>query len=418
MSKGPPSYHRGPTALAHGESAGSIPRVGEIAAEGRGQKAIPDAPARHARAYTIGVTLLLLALAAPVVALKMGNPDEGSLPETRTERRAYDLVAAGFGPGGNGPLIVAVDVSEDASVVEPLRRAIRSDSGIDAVTAPEVSTAAGVATLTAYPATGPQDAATRATLSRLRSDVLPAVLAGSPARAHIGGQTATFADVSDRVQDRLPLFIAAVILLSFLLLVVVFRSVVVPLKAALMNLLSIGAAYGVLVMVFQWGWGADLIGLESTIPVISFIPMFMFAILFGLSMDYEVFLLSRVREEYLRTGDTATSVINGIAATARVITSAALIMICVFLGFVLSDDPATKMFGLGLATAIFIDATIVRLVLVPAAMTLLGERNWWLPRWLQWLPEVHVEGAASEAAAPGGAHEDPRRGEPALGVGA
>ncbi len=292
----------------------------EGAAAGSGWRRWGDHVARHARAYTIGVTLLLLALAAPVVALKMGNPDEGSLPETRTERRAYDLVAAGFGPGSNGPLIVAVDVSKDASIVEPLRRAISADTGIDAVAAPEVSAAAGVATLTAYPATGPQDAATRDTLSRLRSDVLPPVLAESPARAHIGGQTATFADVSDRVKDRLPLFIAAVILLSFLLLVVVFRSVVVPLKAALMNLLSIGAAYGVLVMVFQWGWGADLIGLESTIPIISFIPMFMFAILFGLSMDYEVFLLSRVREEYLRTGDTATSVINGIAATARVIT--------------------------------------------------------------------------------------------------
>jgi RND superfamily putative drug exporter len=281
-----------------------------------------------------------------------------------------------------------------------------------------VDAAAGVATLVAIPTTGPQDEATRDTLARLRSDVLPRALGTSPARAHIGGQTASFADVSDRVRERLPLFIAAVVLLSFLLLVVVFRSVVVPLKAALMNLLSIGAAYGVLVMVFQWGWGADLIGLESTIPVISFIPMFMFAILFGLSMDYEVFLLSRVREEYLRTGDTATSVINGIAATARVISSAALIMICVFLGFVLSDDPTTKMFGLGLATAIFIDATIVRLVLVPAAMTLLGERNWWLPRWLQWLPDVQVEGAASKAASADTAHDDPRRLEPALRPGA
>jgi putative drug exporter of the RND superfamily len=221
------------------------------------------------------------------------------------------------------------------------------------------------------------------------------VLAQSPARAHVGGQTASFADVSDRVKDRLPLFIGAVILLSFLLLVLVFRSVVVPLKAALMNLLSIGAAYGVLVMVFQWGWGAGLIGLESTVPIISFIPMFMFAILFGLSMDYEVFLLSRVREEYLVTGDNDASVIRGIAGTARVITSAALIMICVFLGFALGDDPATKMFGVGLATAIFIDATIVRLVLVPAAMTLLGDANWWMPRWLdRLLPAIDIEGRA------------------------
>ncbi len=354
---------------------------------------------KHARAYTIGVTVLLLAITAPVLALRMGNPDEGSLPETRTERRAYDLAAAAFGPGTNGPLVVAVDISKDPSVVEPLRRAVNEDEGIDAVAPADVNAEAGVATLVAFPTTGPQADATRDTLKRLRANVLPPVLAQSPARAHVGGQTANFADVSDRVKDRLPLFIAAVVLLSFLLLVLVFRSIVVPLKAALMNLLSIGAAYGVLVMVFQWGWGAGLIGLESTVPIISFIPMFMFAILFGLSMDYEVFLLSRVREEYLRTGDTTTSVINGIAGTARVITSAALIMISVFLGFVLSDDPVTKMFGLGLATAIFIDATIVRLVLVPAAMTLLGDANWWMPRWLdRVLPSIGIDGHAGVPA--------------------
>ena len=191
------------------------------------------------------------------------------------------------------------------------------------------------------------------------------------------------------------------VVLSFLLLTLVFRSVLVPLKAALLNLLSIGAAYGVLVMVFQWGWGADLIGLESTVPIVPFIPMFMFAILFGLSMDYEVFLLSRVREEYLRTGDNDSSVIHGIATTARVITSAALIMISVFLGFVLGDDPATKMLGLGLATAIFVDATIVRMVLVPATMKLLGDANWWIPRWLdRWLPTIDVDGDSGERHGP------------------
>ena len=195
--------------------------------------------------------------------------------------------------------------------------------------------------------------------------------------------------------DRLPLFIAAVIVLSFLLLMLLFRSVLVPLKAALLNLLSIGAAYGVLVMVFQWGWGAGLIGLESTVPIVSFIPMFMFAILFGLSMDYEVFLLSRVREEYLVTGDNDASVIRGIASTARVITSAALIMIAVFLGFVLGDDPTIKMFGLGLATAILVDATIVRVVLVPATMKLMGDANWWIPAWLdRLLPTIDIEGEA------------------------
>ena len=200
------------------------------------------------------------------------------------------------------------------------------------------------------------------------------------------------ADVSDRVTDRLPLFIAAVILLSFLLLVVIFRSIVVPLKAALMNLLSIGASYGVLVMVFQWGWGAGIIGLESNVPIVSFIPMFMFAILFGLSMDYEVFLLSRIREEYVSTGSNERAVVDGVAKTGRVITSAALIMVCVFLAFVLGADAATKMFGVGLSTAILIDATLVRMVLVPATMKLLGRANWWVPRWLdRVLPRVDMD---------------------------
>ena len=347
----------------------------------------------NAWVYLIGVTVLLLALAAPVLALRVGNPDDGAFPESRTERRAYDLVAQGFGPGVNGPLVIAVDISEDSRVVGPLRDAVLADEGIAAVAPAAVNTEAGVATLVAYPTTGPQDDATFDTVKRLRADVFPRVLDQSPARAHVGGQTASFADVGGRVGDRLPLFVAAVILLSFLLLTLVFRSVLVPLKAALLNLLSIGASYGVMVMVFQWGWGAGIIGLESTVPIVSFIPMFMFAILFGLSMDYEVFLLSRVREEYVRTGDNDTSVIHGIARTARVITSAALIMISVFLGFVLGDDPRIKMFGLGLATAIFIDATLVRMVLVPAAMKLMGDANWWIPRWLdRLLPAIDAEG--------------------------
>lgn len=351
--------------------------------------------ADHAWVYAIGVTALLLALTAPVLALRLGFPDEGTLPESRTERRAYDLVAEGFGPGINGPLVIAVDISEDASVVEPLVAAIGDDPGVAAVAPPEVSTEAGVATILAFPTTAPQDAETLETITRLRADVFPPLLDDSPARAHVGGGTAGFADIGDRVTERLPLFIAAVIILSFMLLTLVFRSILVPLKAALLNLLSIGAAYGVLVMVFQWGWGKELIGLEATIPVVSFIPMFMFAILFGLSMDYEVFLLSRVREEYLVTKDNDGAVIHGIASTARVITSAALIMISVFLGFVLGDDPVIKMMGLGLATAIFVDATIVRVVLVPATMKLMGDANWWIPGWLdRILPTVDIEGEA------------------------
>ena len=320
------------------------------AATGAGWRRWGAHVARHPSAYAVSGTALLLALAAPVLALRLGSPDDGTLPEQRTERRAYDLAAAGFGAGSNGPLVIAVDVARDARVLEPLRRAVRADAGIAAVAPAEVH--GGVATLTAFPTTGPQAAATRTTLARLRADVLPPALAAHGARAHIGGQTATFTDVSDRVKERLPLFIAAVIGLSLVLLIAVFRSLLVPLKAAALNLLSIGAAYGVLVMVFQWGWGAGLIRLETTVPVISFIPLFMFAILFGLSMDYEVFLLSRVREEYLAGGDHHAAVVAGIGGTARVITSAALIMISVFLGFVAGDDPATKMFGLGLATAI------------------------------------------------------------------
>jgi RND superfamily putative drug exporter len=330
--------------------------------------------------YAVGVTVLLLALAAPVLALRPGIPDDGALPASRTERQAYDLVAQGFGPGSNGPVVVAVDIAEDPTVVEPLVAAVKADPGIASVGAPEVHAGAGVAVIVAIPTTGPQDAATHATVERLRAEVLPSVLAGSPARAHVGGQTANFADVGARVNERLPVLIAAVLTMSLVLLMLVFRSVLVPLKAVALNLLSIGAAYGVLVMVFQWGWAGSLIGLESTVPIVSFIPMFMFAILFGLSMDYEVFLLSRVREEYVATRDNQRSIVNGIASTGRVITSAALIMISVFLAFVLGEDAATKMFGLGLATAIFMDATLVRMVLVPAIMTLLGDANWWFPR--------------------------------------
>ena len=350
---------------------------------------------KNAWAYVIGATILLLALAAPVLALRLGFPDDGTLPDTRTERRAYDLVAEGFGPGINGPLVIAVDISEDPSVVEPLLGAIVADGGIAAVAPPEVNSEAGVATLLAFPTTAPQDDATLDTIKRLRAEVFPPVLDESLARAHVGGATASFADIGDQVNDRLLLFIAAVILLSFLLLTLVFRSILVPLKAALLNLLSIGAAYGVLVMVFQWGWGMGIIGLEATVPIVSFIPMFMFAVLFGLSMDYEVFLLSRVREEYLITGDNDRSVIHGIASTARVITSAALIMISVFLGFVLGEDAVIKMMGLGLAVAIFVDATIVRVVLVPATMKLMGDANWWIPDWLdRLLPTIDIEGEA------------------------
>lgn len=337
---------------------------------------------RHPVPYAVGAAALLVTATLPVLGLRVGLPDDGSLPDSRTERRAYDLVAEGFGPGTNGPLVIAADPTGDPGVLDRLVATVAADPGIASVAPTHIDRATGIATLVVFPTTSPQDKATADTIARLRTDVLPTAIGHGPARAHVGGAAASLSDVGRRTSERLPAFVAAVLALSFLLLMLVFRSVVVPLKAVLLNLLSIGAAYGIMVAVFQWGWGGALIGLEATVPIVSFIPMFLFAILFGLSMDYEVFLLSRVREEYLRTGDNGTAIVEGISRTARIITSAALIMVAVFLSFAVAEDPSTKMFGLGLATAIFIDATVVRMVLVPATMTLLGRTNWWLPKWL------------------------------------
>ncbi|MFJ6778859.1 MMPL family transporter [Streptomyces yangpuensis] len=337
---------------------------------------------RHPVLYAIGAAGLLLTATLPVLGLRVGLPDDGSLPHSRTERRAYDLVAEGFGAGTNGPLVIAADPAGDPGMLDRLVGAVAADPGIASVAPTHIDRATGIATLVVFPTTSPQEKATTDTIARLRTDVLPTAIGHGPARAHVGGAAASLSDVGRRTSQRMPAFVAAVLAMSFLLLMLVFRSILVPLKAVLLNLLSIGAAYGIMVAVFQWGWGGALIGLEATVPIVSFIPMFLFAILFGLSMDYEVFLLSRVREEYLRTGDNATAIVEGVSGTARIITSAALIMVAVFLSFAVAEDPSTKMFGLGLATAIFIDATVVRMVLVPATMTLLGRTNWWLPKWM------------------------------------
>jgi RND superfamily putative drug exporter len=288
-----------------------------------------------------------------------------------------------------------VDLSDerDPAVLDRIGSAVAADHGIAAVQPALVNADGDTAVLLAQPTTSPQDTETDDTVQRLRADVLPAAIEGTDVEVMVGGRTALMSDLSERITSRLPAFILAVVALSFLLLMLVFRSILVPLKAAIMNLLSIGAAYGVVVAVFQWGWAKGLVGLDSAVPINPFVPMIMFAILFGLSMDYEVFLLSRVREEFLRTGDSHTSVVDGLASTARVITSAALIMISVFLAFVATDDVTVKMFGLGLATAVFIDATLVRMVLVPSTMSLLGSANWWLPRWLdRILPHMDLEG--------------------------
>ena len=350
----------------------------------------------HPWRYLVGGVLALGLLAAPVFSMRLGMTDNGTSPTSMTTRRAYDLLADGFGAGFNGPLLLSIEL-DGADVLNdlaPLESAIADDPGVQAVAPLQANDDGTAAVLRVIPTSAPQDEATTSLVHRLRDDVIPRALSDAPgAEVQVGGQTALFIDMSDKVSSRLPWFIGAVIALSVLLLMMVFRSVAVPLKAAAMNLLSIGAAYGVIVAVFQWGWLKGLVGVEETVPIVSFMPMMLFAILFGLSMDYEVFLLSRVREEYLHRRDNDVAVIEGISATARVITSAALIMISVFAAFVLGDDPIIKMFGLGLATAVFIDATIVRIVLVPATMKLLGDWNWWLPGWLdRLLPNLDVEG--------------------------
>jgi RND superfamily putative drug exporter len=345
--------------------------------------------------YALLSLVTLLAIAAPVLKLEMGFADDSNTAESSTQHEAYELLTDSFGAGFNGPFSIVVDLrlASETTVLDDIATAVAADPGIAAVQPALLNESGDTAVITAQPTTSPQDTATDETLNRLRSTVVPTAIDHSGADVMVAGRTAMLADLSERITSRLPMFILAVVMLSFALLMVVFRSVLVPLKAAIMNLLSIGAAYGVIVAVFQWGWAKDLVGLDATVPVNPFVPMIMFAILFGLSMDYEVFLLSRVREEFQRTGDSHQSVVDGLSSTARVITSAALIMISVFLAFVTSDNVTVKMFGLGLATAVLIDATLVRMVLVPSTMSLLGGANWWLPRWLdRILPHMDLEG--------------------------
>jgi RND superfamily putative drug exporter len=337
-------------------------------------------------------------IALPVLGMRIGTPDDGNAAVGTTQRIAYDELAEGFGSGFNGPIHVVVQMpsESDAVAVTRVHDALRATPGVAAVTPAALNQEKDTALIVVNPTTSPQDEATDDLVRHLRSDVLPTAVAGTDASAMLTGQ-AMVTDISDRITSRLPWFIAAIVAMSFVLLMIVFRSILVPLKAALMNLLSIAAAYGVVVAVFQWGWGNELIGVEQTMPINPFAPLMMFAILFGLSMDYEVFLLSRVREDYVKSGDSHQSVVTGLSSTARVITSAALIMMSVFGAFVLGDDPTGKLFGLGLAVAVFLDATLVRLVLVPATMSLVGRANWWLPGWLdRILPHLDLEGGSTE----------------------
>ena len=354
--------------------------------------------ARRPRLFAALSLGLLLLLCAPVLDMDLGQSDAGSESTENTTRRAYDLVEAGFGRGANGPLLVVADLRSD-SPVDPaaLRETLAGTPGVAAVEPPVLDAAGSVALLTVVPTTGPQDAATERLVVRLRDAVLPDGV-------HVTGSTAAFLDFNQRLQDRLPLVVGVVVLTSTALLVLVFRSIVAPIKAAAMNLLSVGAAFGAVVALFQWGWGTSALGLDGPVPVSAFVPVFLFAILFGLSMDYEVFLLGRVREEWQRSHDPVGSVVAGLGATGRVITCAALIMVTVFAGFALDDVVAIKMMGVGMAVAIAVDATIVRLVLVPATMVLLGRWNWWSPLWLdRLLPVLPAHEVSTRPAAAGSA---------------
>jgi RND superfamily putative drug exporter len=341
--------------------------------------------------------LVLLVFAIPVTSLRLGQPDDGNQPESRTQRVAYDRLSEAFGPGSNGPFLLAVDTPkgdpDTQQQLDALRSAVADAPGVASVAPAQPSEDGEMATIFAIPTTAPQDQATSDLLERLRADVIPRATAGTPLKVYVGGNTAGFEDFSDKVSSRLPLFIGVVIGLSVLLLIAAFRSLWIPLVSAVFNLLSITASYGVVVAVFQKGFGASLIGVDSGVPVVSFIPVMMFAILFGLSMDYNVFLLSRVHEAYNEGDPPRESVIHGMSRIAKVILFAGLIMCAVFLAFVTESDVIAKMFGLGLGLAILIDVVIVRLVVAPAVVTLLGDRAWWLPRWLdRILPNVSLEG--------------------------
>ena len=353
--------------------------------------------------FAIAATALLLALAAPALGMRLGFPDAGNDPPDTMTRQAYDLNTEGFGPGTNGPLVIAAELPDRSakSEVDSFAERLRNEQGVAFVPEPTINRAGDAALITVIPRGSPQDEETEELVNRLRDDVVPEELEPAGITAEIGGVTAALEDQSTYITDRMPLFIAGVVGLSFLLLLVAFHSPLISLKAGLMNLLSVGAAYGVMTVVAKGGAVGKLIGIDHEVPIAPFMPVMMFAILFGLSMDYEVFLVSRIREEYLKHGDTRTAVADGLAKTARVITAAAAIMVVVFLAFLAAPDTFLKLFGIGLASAIFLDATVVRMVLAPAVMQLLGDRNWWIPDWLERiLPELEVEQVATARGRP------------------
>jgi len=365
-------------------------------AEPHGWRRWAERVAARPGAATAVSLLILIVLALPIFQLELGQNDISALPKETTSRQAYDGLNAGFGPGVNGPLLVASEFSSPAEakqMLPGLQKEVAGAEDVEAVGEATLDKQGTVAVFTVISESEPWGDGTVTLVEGLRETTIPQALKGTGANAYVGGQTAGYIDLATQIADKLPLMIAIVVALSFVVLLVAFRSLLVPIKAAAMNLLSVAAAYGIVTAVFQLGWGVELIGLDHAIPIVSFVPLLMFAILFGLSMDYEVFLLTQMKEHFEETGDERQAVIAGLANTGRVITSAAAIMVCVFTSFVLNGNPLVKEFGVGLAIAIAIDATLVRCLLVPAVMVLLGKRAWWLPRWMdRVIPRVSIEG--------------------------
>ncbi len=396
--------------------------------------------ARYPWIAGLAALAILIPLTIPLLSLNLGQQDTAALSTTTTARKAYDLLAKNFGPGIDGPLLVAVSLgspakapsltpsaaggsagkgssskSKSAAATDPragdprlamLQKDVSTTPGVVAVTPMQIDQAGTTAYFNAISAKGPAEEATTDLVEKLRSSVIPGADKGTDMKADVGGSTAGYIDLASRISEKLPLQILVVIALSFVLLILAFRTAVIPAQAAVMNLLSIGASYGVLTAIFQYGWLADVIGLNGPVPIVSYVPLFMFAVLFGLSMDYEVFLVSQIEEHVHAGEDNRSSVVGGLVTSARVITAAAAIMVFVFGSFVLNGDPTIKQFGIGLAVAVVLDATVVRCLLVPALMLLMGRFNWWMPKWLQRIvPHVSIEGAeffkARDAAASG-----------------
>jgi len=388
----------GTSGAERGDGAGAAQRVPQRSAWRRWSEMV------QARPWPLALVSLavMIALLAPVVALRLENSDAGNDPANLSSRHAFDLLAQGFGPGFNGPLLLVAELpARDRAAAPQALPALRASAAaipdVVAVTQPRLGPSGTVAVMQVYPRSAAEALATTELVNRLRNDVLPPLERRTGVTVLVGGFTAGSIDFSHVLSSKLPLFIAIVVLLSALLLLVIFRSVVIPLQAALMNLLSIGGALGVTVAVFQWGWLGGLLGVQKG-PIEPWIPVLMFAVVFGLSMDYEVFLVSRVREEWVRHRDASAAVAGGISFTGRVISAAAAIMVCVFLSFMLGDERTIKEFGFGLAAAVFLDALVVRCVLLPSVLELLGTLTWRLPRWLDArLPHVNIEGTAARA---------------------